>query len=77
MIELQRLIPDEVSIRIFPKGSDFLVLAPPHLKKPYWVTLGSVDAADASFDTMEEAIDFIVNESLPYNKMKSANPNEE
>lgn len=63
-MDLYILVPDEATIRILNRSSDLFQMAPDNLKKNYWVTLGSGDACDAAFDTMEEAIDFIKREAL-------------
>jgi hypothetical protein len=63
-MDLHELVPDEATIRILNRSSDLYQFAPDNLKKNYWVTLGTGEACDAAFDTMEEAMDFIKREAL-------------
>jgi|WetSurMetagenome_2_1015567.scaffolds.fasta_scaffold1294914_2 hypothetical protein len=62
-VNLHDLVPDEATIKILSNKTGVLNMAPPHLRKNYWVCLGEGANYDASFDSLEEAISFIKQEA--------------
>lgn len=67
MTALHELIPDEATIKIVSPKSDLFQLAPPHLKRYYWVALGD-DKFIMSFDTLEEAVRYVRDQALALQK---------
>lgn len=74
---LHTLIPDEVTIRILSRKSETYQLAPPELKKPYWVTLGEGGAVDAAFDTLDDALTYIYKQAMSYMAATQPKPDDQ
>ena len=64
MTQIEHLIPDEVTIKIISPTNETLTIAPPHLRKSYWVQLGEAGNYEQSFDSLEQALQFITREAL-------------
>ncbi len=64
MSDLHILVPDEATIKIVNPRSGVLGMAPPNLKKPYWVCLSEGGNYTKSFSSLEEAIEYIKQEAL-------------